>query len=345
MAVSDLYTKESWEQAKQIVSVVGAMPGSLSSCIRLLRKDAEQSSNKLSPLSRYALRHLLRSPSVRACVYYYTLTSRVATVSDPRALSERDLLSLIPPGEMSVVLGLIYLFRKIRRGCDAEEFQAIAQRIYSHSGFGVWVGQAIEAIGPIFGLLSGSMRHLAGGLFLGIDKKNFIEYRRALKRSQRPFDMQEEMKLWGCTHAQVASLLSQSAGLGIGIGDALAWGFSAESANATSFQETNQAAAVRVAWSWIESLSTNGKPPDVVHSAQFYPLAQDLQQLLNQSQQAVRDGSPHAWLSRGRDDISRELTPGLFEPAHAPLPEEMAHDVPKEVLQEITKEDLSEIEE
>lgn len=343
----DLYTPQSWEEAKKIASLVGTVPGTFSACIRFLRRDAEQNKNEVGPVSRYCLARLLKSRSFKSPVYYCARTFRNDQLEALGPVTPRALLEVFRADEYALIVALIYLYRKVMKGCKEDEFATIATPMHLYAEVGGHLGQALPAIGFYFGLLSGAIRHLAMAMFLGIDLKRYVTYRRNVKRKDAIFDLEAEFNTWGCTHAQVASILTQPLGLGKETGDALALGLS--SMDDRSVTDTREGAAVQMAWLWVSALVKHGKPPDVVHNARFYPLPQELDKLLVLSNQLRESGSKHRWISRGKADISPDDLPSLFEDeqptaAQSEITAETAKVIPKEMLQELGNGEIAELE-
>ncbi len=301
--------QQSWEEAKQITSLICGVPSSFSACVRFLRHDAE-SGNQLSPNSRSCLRRLIKSPSFAAPIYYCAKAFRPHLLPKVQQINSNFLANIFKPDEISVIISLLYLFRRIRKGCDPEQWSQVEKSISTQTDIGGFVGDAIPAIGFSNGLLAGCMRPLSMSMFLCIDKKNYGNYRRALKREQIPFDLSQEYKIWNCTHVQIASILTQLPGLGNEIGNAVVRGLSEDLG--TSNAQPKAAPAIHAASTWISSLYLNEKQPSVVHGAQFFPKTEDLELLLKKIEGFSSEGTTWDWLNKGKADLSPEKAPELF---------------------------------
>lgn len=340
--MAELESAQSWEQARKIAALIGHTPSTFFSCIRFLRNDFENHNNELSKAGRDTLYTLLRSASFKAPLYYCALTFRPQAISSLAYISPAALMTVFKPDELSVIIALLYLCRRVRKLCAAEEWQFISQLLCVHADLGGIVGRFIPTIGFANGIMAGAVRHVASALFDAIDKKEFPNYRRLMKRTGRYFDQQEEFKKWGCTHSQIASLLTQALGLGPVVGNAVGRGLSPVAASTDG--SVKDALSIQMAVQWIDALHSTGKPPLVVNDARFYPLAESLEPMLTEAGRVKDNGSPHSWLLRGKSDISPETTPALFHPVkEAPVAAQEVPPPPEGVINEISK-DIEELE-
>lgn len=317
-------TAQSWEEAKNLAALIGQLPASFASCIHFLRLDSEQRNGELGTSSSFELTRLLKSASLLSPLYFAARTYFPESVKKAPTLNTRTLISLFRADELAMFLTLLYLQRRIKRGCDTDEWKYIENSLVPSVDLGGALGQAMPTIGMSLGMALGGIRHLTLGLFLGVKKEGFIKYRRELKSKNIFFDIEQEEVLFGCNHLQVSGFLFQSLGIGAEIGSAISAGL-----DPTLTEAKDKALAVKIGAVWLESLIRHGTPPDIAHRVQFYPKKEDLDWLTDFARKLRDSGSENRWILRGKDDISPQKTPALFSTAaSAPAtPEEIAPDI------------------
>lgn len=304
------YSPESWEEARKIAALVGQVPSSFTSAVHFLRKDCDSSTGMLSQGSRFSMGRLLKSPIFSAPLYFGAETFFENEAAQCDHIDINTFADMFGPDGLAVAVALLYLYRRVGKGCDEEEWKYLSQNIIIESELGAHLGRAIPNIGLPLGLLIGGMRHLATGMFLQVDQKNFVAYRRLRKDKPYNFDMQWELKTWGCNHAQIAAIILQTVGLGVNMTDALLGGLNPVE---LPFDLLDPGALrVKLISLWIPALRGTGVQPDMTHIGKYYPLKADLEKLINQTEAIRMGGSKYRWLDRGRDDVSPEKTPRLY---------------------------------
>jgi hypothetical protein len=343
-ASNDLYSPESWEQAKRMAGLVGEIPSVFSTCIRFFRIDAERNKGILTPSSRYCFARLIDSPSMSAALYFAARTYRATSLLSLPELRPRDLMDLFKADELAAIVAALYLQRRIERGCPATEWINLLPNMTLYSEVGGHVGQAIPKIGFAFGLLLGTFRHLTLALMMGIDEKKFIAYRRHLKFTGAPFELSMEQQLWGTTHPQLASMLLQVMGLGTGYFEAVVAGLYPGKIQDTT--QTEHAYLGRVTALWIDTLVATGSIPNIVHRGQYYPLGTELDVLLSTVASLRKEGSQFRWLTRNRADLGPHLDPPLTLTRAGEAVDLEAEEsaVPEEVRQELADAAAAELE-
>lgn len=326
----DGVTEESWAEARKIAGLVSNVSALFSTAIRFLRKDTEAKLPSMSQSSRYAVQRLLNSESFKAPVYYAALTFKPEAVHNAPHLTPRALAELLSPVELANMIGLLYLYRRIQKGCDPTEWSELTKLIHLHGEMGGHLGVAMKNIGLGHGLLLGTIRHLSMGLFLGMDKKAFTQYRRGMKIAKRDFDLDLERKNWGCTHLEVASILIQSLGLGGEHSKAITSGLLLT--GIPDKQLDIDSYRMRIGWAWIRSLIETGAPPNITHRGDFYPLKAELERLTSTAERVINGISTHHFFAKGKEDISPSLTPKLYEGV---TPEAHPEEIPSEVAREL----------
>lgn len=318
---------QSWDQAKQYSAVIGNVSSLFSSCIRFLMKDAASGQKVLSSASRYSLGRLLSSPSFKAPIYFAAKVFKGEELSKTTKLTPEELAALFAPDELAHLVGLLYVYRRLQRIVPEDEWKEISRLVHVHAQLGGYVGQALPRIGLSWGLMLGTIRHLSWGPFVVADKKVFTNYRRGIKIKKKTFDLTEEIKIWGCTHLQVASLVIQQLGLGTTIPQAINLGLMSE--NTSDDVVADEGYRARILWIWIESLKASGKQPDMTHKGAYYPVKAAAEKLENLAAPVISDGPTVEFYRSSKDDITPATAPHLFAPG------EQAEVVDAEVQAEI----------
>ena len=309
---TEVSASESWEVALNYSGLLGVVPSSFSSVIRSLLVDQQKNGGNLSPSTRFMIERLVKSRSLKAAVYFGALTYFGGRIKDQPYLSERALVNLFSPAELAAIVGLSYLFKRARKLCDPAQFTMITNRFQECADIGGHIGYAIPGISPFAGILTGAMPYLGLAPFLFYDRRGFIDYTRHLKSTKQCLDLSYEMRRWSCNSIQIASVMLQGLGLGIGTASAFSTGLTSETnqlIEATPGAEKYQLASI-----WLKSLEESGDEPKMTHKAEFYPTKAAMGTLLARMLDLREKGSPYCWLLRGSFDISPQNTPQLYTP-------------------------------
>lgn len=344
---------DSWTRAKRYAGIFGEVPSSFSSVIRTLISDHAKGAGLSSNASFLASR-LLLGPSMKSPFYFASLTFHSEHINATRTLSPKQLALVFPPYDTAVIFGLTFLFRRIKREGQENEVQwpTIEAGIIRDVDIGGAIGDAIPRIGRSAGMIVGAVHWLALGAMLHADKTGVREYLRHLKATKKSFDPSWEMARWGCTTAQVGSLMMQSVGFGIDFASSLAAGLTpGSSVDEAGAPEIYRAYITRI---WIDSFSATGQVPDIRHSGNYYPLKAALAQLIYEVSVIRSTGFKLGWLGKTKGDINPIATPQLFDggskaPQQSSAPKASSppslKDFPPEVLELFSKEELQEMSE
>lgn len=330
-----------WEEAKRISSLIGLAPNMIATCLRFLRRDVEERNGELSPVSRYCLASLLKSGNLRAALYYAALAYRPDRVTALRDFTWSSYFSLFSADELSYLIGILFTFRRVKRGCSPQEFSEFATTLHALADIGALVGDAIPRIGLGYGLLIGTMRHLGCAMLLGVDGKNFVKYQRALHLDGRMFDPELEMRFWRCTHAHVGSYIIQL--LGLGVAEASTFVQAVLPSPRTESEPTPEVYRARITLTWIESFFHTGKAPEIVHRGEFYPRAVDLDRITSTIHHMRKEVGQSLWLTKNKIDLPPEVVARLETTDFAAEPRPAPQDLSAEEAAQI--EQLAEEEE
>lgn len=306
--MTPIETAESWSAAKETALTLGPPPSTFYTCVRFLRNDTEQNDGRISPVTKACLLRLLNSPSLQAPLYYAAITYRPNKLPSNTTLSLDTLIQVFRADEIANIISLLYVSRSLRRDCDAEEWKHWCSTVHPLADLGGFFGEMVPPVGMATGILAGCGRFLGSAMFLKVDKARYIKYRRNCKTKKLFYDLNEEMKLWGCTHVQISSVLLQSMGLGVEFPYALARALLPQT---NKDELPSHIQAIKTASLWAESLSSTGKPPDIVHRAEFHPSESDLDRIVSIAQEIRDKGSKYEWLSKGKGDLGEGKTPSI----------------------------------
>jgi hypothetical protein len=309
-ADAGILPSESWEVALNYSGLLGIVPSSFSSVIRSLLLDQQKNNGKLSPSTRFMIERLVKSRSLKAALYFGALTFLNDEIKDKPYLNERDLVNLYSPAELAAIVGLSYLFKRARKLCDPAQFTMITNRFQECADIGGHIGFAIPKLSAFVGIITGAMPYLGLAPFLFYDRRGFIDYTRHLKHTKQSLDLNYELRRWSCSSVQIASVMLQALGLGIGTASAFSTGLTAETTQI--IETTPDADRYHLATLWLKSLEEVGAEPKMTHKAEFYPTKAAMGVLLAKMLELREKGSPHCWLLRGAFDISPKNTPQLF---------------------------------
>lgn len=294
--------QDSWSIANRYAELYGNMPSSFTSTIRGLTKDETSAQN-----IRWQLRRLLRSDSVRAPFYFAARTFKKEKLPANAHLNPDALLDVFLPREVAAIVALLYLYRRAKKLCDPKEFELLTGDLAVRSEAGGFLGMSMPNIGFTLGLLAGTARPLALAAFLLHDEKGFSEYRRRLKVTSAICDLPAEVQRWGCSHNQVASSLLIKLGFTSDTAESVHLGFGMKE---LKDEKSHMGAyAVKCTEVWTNAVLKTVKPPDIVHSGNFYPLKEDLAVLLQHAKELSERGSQYTWLEKKRSDLPAGTVP------------------------------------
>lgn len=294
----DFASTESLEIALKYFSLLGNPPASFSSAIRSMLSDHARKLETLSSASRFFGQRLLRgraimTPMQQACALF---KGKGAT----GAMSARELMDSLRPDEAGALFGLFYYARRAKSICDnQEEWQHVSRHFELHINTGVVVGQAIPQVGLCLGMLTGGLPSLTLAAFLQHDLNGFKEYRRHLKSSHQSFDHKAEIKKWGCTSIQIATIMVQALGFGVELADL----FRLISVEGRQNLGVNHALLARlcVAEQWITALASRGEapePPSNPAELELYPSQETATRLVSEVCEIRENSARYAWLDR-----------------------------------------------
>jgi len=309
--------RASAESLKVALSAVektfGRTPSQISSAVRSLLADHVKGAKARRPSIEFHVTRLFRVPTIKAAFYYVCLGFKTDEFDKFQAFDVDSVLEMLPPDDIASLVSMIYLYRRAKAICSAEEWGTISSMVQTQANISIYYGQSVPRIGIAASLIVGVLPVLSMAVFHKLDEKGFKEYRRHLKASSLVVDHDFERNKWGCDSVQIAAKLAQSVGLGIATAEALTHMMS--TLHGENEETVVDNLRLPVAYCWINSLGATGKPPtdlDEERLTEIWPTAPKLAALLDQVQQAGSKSSRFLWLDKGKADLSPESTPKIF---------------------------------
>ena len=332
-AISDGEERGIAAELRRLINVLGPMPWTFVSVIRALVNDHQQGKPVFGPEAEFQIRRMLKSPTLSACLYYFLKSFYEDRLPADQKLAPLQLARLLEPLSLAAVLGMSYVFKRVRRICPKDQWEFLREAFEKNCALAVEIGKAVPAIGAGRALLGEGALHAALGAFLAVNPGAFRVYRRDLKKRKMLFDAVYERKHWKHSSPELAALIITSLGFGNQTAAAFEKGFGQEviaqgpiGEGESSFELLNIAMHL--------ALDYGGRAGRITGSG-----AEELKTVIKSKidgwEALLSDRDRHNWMDRGKEDASSDKMPELVseEPASAAatvLSEELAADVPAE---------------
>jgi|GEM_PF-1157399 len=304
LELSGLRSKsEAWNKALERVGVIDYVPSSFTVCLRRLIGEPpgqEGAKNVLDEETEFLLNRFLRSPSIMAHVYFFTLTFHPDFVANHSSISARDFIKLYGAAEWAAVLALVFLTRTLKRKCAEQEWQELSKTLQEGVDIGGILGRRVAALGLGSGLLVPGVRYLALSLYEASDREKLKDYRFRLTKEKHGFDLALEQELWGCTHVQIAALLLLLMGFPSWYVRRFETALSAPPAAKLS-PDINR---LRILAYWSYALQMGLNPPTIAGEDDFITSDVELDQIVLETKEVVQKGSKHSWLLKTSNDLN-----------------------------------------
>ncbi len=325
-------TTRSWKEARNIVAVVGPCPRLFTTAVHFLNLDQANNEDVAQHSAKACINLLLHSDSFTAALYYAALTYKEPLLRESSLGRRVRIVDLFQASEMSALIAILYLYRRLRKGCDKELFAKITEEMIVDIELAGKIGYAIPAIGLQYGLLVGALPHLGRAMLLGIDKKKYKKYRLGMKVENKEFDLDAEHKIWGCNHLQIAVLLAQVVGIKGEILDPILRGLPEKFLSDTEKEEDMYRAKLTSVW--LHSLRDRGEIPNMLHKGEYYPMASQVDHLTHVGEHLSKEGTLTRWLERNKEDIGPKKTPELIRFPKKENTEDLTEHLPDELSEE-----------
>lgn len=295
-APPDFNDSRSWELARGHTRSLGTVFPPLAAYIRILRTPAPAAPGARD-IRLLALKSALRSPSIRTCLGYASISLFPGRLPSTDEVSEHDLVATLGCEGCASLIALLYIYRRIKPQVGEEVWEPLGRLVHERAEIGAHLGISFPDLGLARGLLLGGLRFLSLGVVAASDAQAYAGYLDWLKERHQPFDLAYEASRWGFTHPQICALLLQSLGFGAPFATAVTFALTP-----VTIQPDREplAARIRAAGIWIESLALGGKAPALTPGSSFDMNPERLRTLLNRVAEVRHSGSTYLWLERGR---------------------------------------------
>ncbi len=278
------------------------------------------------------LRHLYRSPNYRAYLYSAACALHPGEIEEGTAPDGETLLRCLRPQELAAFTAVLYLYRKLEKLMEERAWAKLSGEVRAQVEVGVRLGSLLPEIGTARAITVGAIRYLTLGLFSLRDIRNYREYLRIIKGSNLLWERDEELRLFGCTHLQIASIILQEFGFGLNAAEAIGIGLEPlRSRRPLEDEGLKWLAAGR----WIESLLVAEKRPRELTDPRFVPTEENYKNLQSEVEEIVTEGKGAEWLQMRAENVEPEIVKKL-----AALPLELTGDEEEAEDEELTPDVL-----
>ena len=285
-----------WDIARSKMTQLGSVPASFSSLIRKLRADMQSSPPVLSSVAQYELKRLLRGPALLSPMAHAALEFHPDKLGDVKDLS-KAVIEAFSLEELSALIGTLYLTRQVKKRCNEEEWKYIIEFLVPNSTLAGHLGAFIPPIGFERSLSAVTFTVLGMALFQSTAAKEYSAYRRYLKKNNTYFSIKEELRCFGCTSKEIASLLSQTVALSSSMASEFLAGVETEPGK----RPANGIQALNI---WISSLNKNKTAPQVAMDAKWFPTKEKVEQIEAMAKKVELGNSISAsWIIKEGSDL------------------------------------------
>lgn len=208
---------ESWDTARRIAQKTGKISSLFTSCIRSANKiesvvnaAEEQKIREMVVASSYFL--LKISPSLQSVFYFAAKAYHPEELAQIQKLTVKGLLRIFPPAEIGSILGITFLYRKMKKKCNPDEWAILRKKLLAHMDIGALIGAKMRHIGIGNGILIGGLRFLAITSYAICNLKLYQEFKKKSRKPNVVFSIPIEEEVFGCNHLQIASYLASELG-------------------------------------------------------------------------------------------------------------------------------------
>jgi hypothetical protein len=316
--------RESWILAERSIGLIGPFSPLFSASIRAVRCASQilqtEDAEKIRAFAiDAAFRPINLSPTFKAALWHYAHEVGLASqMSSSPPTSVRDFLQKFAADEIISVMATTYLYRLLRKRCDADEWQRLLPKMQVHMQLGALMGERLPQVGRGYGMLIAASRFLGQAIMLQRGLKPFKELRRKMESRRILFDLKEEMSRFGFTHLQVASGLVSALGFGVGPRRALGVGCDlpfSHSIQSVLAEESEEALYWRISLVCTESLQVTGLLPKLRGLNIDAEVANEIH---SRTKVILSGGRGFRWFEKTKEEVPEEIREILRIPLASP---------------------------
>lgn len=300
--------KDSWGVALDISKKLGYVPLAFPVAVRSLVQDSKTKANETRPVTKYQIARIFRGPNFKSMLYHVTQLTAKDTIQDLKSLTVGDMMDMYRPLDLASLLSSYVIGRMVRKIAPPELMNEIRPHLARECQVGALIGVAIPNLGFAAGVLWGTLRHLSHALMASGDPKSYKNFRKSVAGLSPNDIAKKEVELWGCTSAQVASMMLTSLGFGKDTAQLLERAGTYQSP-ITSITEVDLK-NFRLAVLWFDCFANGKQQPNEKLPTAFFPFDTDRKKVTTVL--SSLSAELPSWLERSGDDISPEKTPQLF---------------------------------
>jgi hypothetical protein len=303
-------TKDTWNVALDVSKRLGYVPLAFPVAVRQLVLDSKSKNGCIRPVTKYQVARIFRGPNFKSMLYHVTQLTAQDVLKDLKTLTVGDMMDMYRPLDLAALLSSYVISRMVKKSSPPELFAEIRPHLAREAQVGTIVGVAIPTLGFASGILWGTLRHLSHALMAKEDPSSYEKWRKSLTSSQPAEMAKAEIQTWGCTSAQVASMLLTSLGFGKDTAQLLERAGSYQGPVTSIVEKDLQ--NFRLSVIWFDCFLNGKKQPTEALDPRFFPFETDRKKA--DGYMASLKSADLAWLERSGADISPERTPQLFAP-------------------------------
>jgi hypothetical protein len=305
--LDELNDQEEWGVARTYLKTLGPFSELFTGVSRTLVHCYEQENGKLSKVASGKLQRLFGSPSMLSQLFFATKTYYPKEIEARQSIEGPDLIFFVNLYELSLFFCIGYTTRRLAKSLPAEEWKLLLDKMQIYCDLAYPLGNTIPIIGPSRAMMAAAGRFIGFGIFNLNKPKKFKRYRVDIKTKSEPYDLKQELEIFGTTHLHIAALVWQKFGFGVRTCEEYVEGLLANNDDKISVG----AQKFRVADAWLSALVEKKELPSE-DLGKDYEIQESLtDSLVSLLSDLITKGSPYSWLSKSRDDIGPEKTPDL----------------------------------
>jgi hypothetical protein len=255
------------------------------------------------------------SPTLKSVFFFAAKALHDEKLRAVKHLTVKKLLSIFEPREVASIIGLTFVYKRIQKQCDPEEWILFQRKIHTQMEIGTILGEKMRHIGKGNGMLLGGIRFLAQATFALGAPEQFQAFKKKVRKSSSVFDLKIEQEFFECNHLQVASLLVQDLGFCMPRSPvSMSLGMDALSVPPAQLPSRlkDHLLSWRAAMEYIEGYHSNGAPPTKMGFDYALRLPEEeTEDLREKIWVIIREGSQFDWIAKTKLELPTEVAEAL----------------------------------